>query len=148
MTLWGRVGQEVVEVGGKVGGVGCGAADGGRFPPAQEWQSHDVNSQRRSHAAIVLQLSLAIEDRQFQLRIIGTVTGRPDDGADGAVRKIEFKHWGLVKFGLRQALGIAEFAVASCVRCPGIECVEQAGKLEIGQSAAKRSRKPEGCSQR
>src|SRR5687767_3125227 len=77
------------QVFGEIGGVITGAVDEGGLAAAQERQADDVESGRVHHATVVHDAALAIEHRNVEPGIVGTISGRPDHRAYTTVVQVE-----------------------------------------------------------
>jgi hypothetical protein len=122
-----------VEVVGQFPGVLLGAADEAGATAAEELRTQEVDARCAAHhAAVVDDPTPAVEDGEVQPGVVGPVAAGPDDRADLAPAEVDGQGRGRDR-RRGEPLRRVDLAVESGGAGPGVEGVEEAVQLEVGQ---------------
>src|SRR5215471_7433084 len=91
-------------MGAQVTGVVASTIDQGGFSTAHELSPHKIHPRRRNDPSVVLEPSLAIENRHFKPRVVGSVARGPNNCFDLARRQIHSEWRRRLHTGRRQAM--------------------------------------------
>ena len=77
------------EVGAQVASIVAGAVDETRLAAPEERYAHQVHPGGLDDASVVADTALAVEHQHVEPRVVGTESGRPDDGSDLTVFEVD-----------------------------------------------------------
>src|SRR5262249_15222830 len=122
-------------MGTEVTGVVASAIDEGGFSAAQELTADEVHARRTNDPSVMPDHAFAVENGDFEPRIVRPVAGSPDDRLDLARGKIEAERRRFLNARGPEAVWRLSQVVKAVLPRPAVDQVQQPAHLEIGKRA-------------
>ena len=108
-------------MGAEIAGVVASTIDQGGFSTAHELSPHQIHPWRWNNPAVMPKPALAVENRHFKPRVVGSVAGGPDDCFDLADCQVHAEWRRRLNTGWRQAMWRAGCVIEAVLLRPLIE---------------------------